>query len=262
MNTHDPFANDDASGATPPSDEVRAGEYVLGVLDASERSQAQVRIDAEPAFAALVERWDQYFASWLLQVEAVAPAAHVWPRIRTELGWPSVGDARGGVWNSLPFWRAATGLAVAAGLAAVVIGLRPPAPTPAPPTVVVQPVEPPAIEAPDAPRPVTVLARDDGSTGWVATIDPVASEVLMVPVPVPADPAGRVHELWLIAEGAAPQSLGQVSGDTAHTIEVPAALRDALAVGATLAITLEPEAGIPHAAPTGPIVAKGGIARI
>src|SRR5690606_14692450 len=157
------------AGATPPSDEVRAGEYVLGVLDASERSQAQARIDAEPAFAARVERWNRYFASWLTQVDPVAPSAHVWPRIRTGLGWSSVGN-RGGVWNSLPFWRAATGLAVAAGLAAVAIGLRPPTPAPAPAAVVVQPVEPPVAEEAAA-RPVTVLARDDGSTGWVATID-------------------------------------------------------------------------------------------
>jgi anti-sigma-K factor RskA len=57
-------------------------------------------------------------------------------------------------------------------------------------------------------------------------------------------------------------SLGFVSGDRAHTIAVPAKLRTAIAVGATLAITLEPQAGIPHAAPSGPIVAKGGIQQL
>lgn len=78
-------------------------------------------------------------------------------------------------------------------------------------------------------------------------------------MPSAADPGGRVHELWLIPEGEAPQSLGQVSNEKSHTVAVPDALHRALAAGSTLAITLEPEAGIPHAAPTGPIVAKGGI---
>jgi anti-sigma-K factor RskA len=43
---------------------------------------------------------------------------------------------------------------------------------------------------------------------------------------------------------------------------VPATLRRELAVGATLAVSLEPSTGIPHAAPTGPIVAKGGITQL
>ena len=38
--------------------------------------------------------------------------------------------------------------------------------------------------------------------------------------------------------------------------------RAALVAGSTLAVTLEPEAGVRHAAPTGPIIAKGGIVRI
>jgi len=43
---------------------------------------------------------------------------------------------------------------------------------------------------------------------------------------------------------------------------VPEPLRRELAVGATLAITLEPSVGMPHAAPSGPVVAKGGIRQI
>jgi anti-sigma-K factor RskA len=53
-----------------------------------------------------------------------------------------------------------------------------------------------------------------------------------------------------------------VSNERAHTIEVPDRLRDELTAGATLAITLEDEAGIPHAAPTGPIIASGQITTI
>jgi anti-sigma-K factor RskA len=245
MNTRDDHLDD-----TGPGDDIRAGEYVLGVLDAGARRQVQARIAAEPAFAELVRTWDARFAPWLLRVAPVSVSDHVWPRIRTQLGWPSVGAPRPGLWNNVAFWRAATALAAAAGFAAIVIDLQPPK-APAPPVAEEQ-----------AAKPVTVLAHDDGSTGWIASVDPSHGKVLMVPVPAPADASGRVHELWIIPAGKAPLSLGFVSGEKAHTIAVPEALRRELAVGATLAITLEPSVGMPHAAPSGPVVAKGGIQQI
>jgi anti-sigma-K factor RskA len=247
MNTRDDRLDDKGHG-----DDIRAGEYVLGVLDAGARRQAQARIAAEPAFAQLVQAWDERLAPWLLRVEPVVAPAHVWPRIRTQLGWPAVEAARPGLWNNVAFWRAATALAAAAGFAAIVIGLQPQKP-PAP--------LPPVAEE-QAAKPVTVLAHDDGSTGWLASIDLARGKVLMVPVPTPADASGRVNELWLIPAGKAPLSLGFVSGEKAHTIAVPERLRRDLAVGATLAVTLEPSVGMPHAAPSGPVVAKGGIRQI
>lgn len=247
MNTRDDRLDDSS-----PGDDIRAGEYVLGVLDAGARRQAQARMAAEPAFAELVRGWDARLAPWLLRAEPVVASAHVWPRIRTQLGWSSIEAARPGLWNNLVFWRGATALAAAAGFAAIVIGLQP---SPKPPLV------PPVAEE-QAAKPVTVLAHDDGSTGWIASIDPSHGKVLMVPVPGPADAAGRVHELWIIPAGKPPLSLGFVSGEKAHTIAVPEALRRELAIGATLAITLEPSVGMPHAAPSGPVVAKGGIQQI
>jgi anti-sigma-K factor RskA len=187
------------------------------------------------------------------------PSAHVWPRIRTTLGWPSVQGARAGVWNNAGFWRTATGLAIAAGVVAIVIGLR--APVPIAPSGVPAVVQVPKTEE-QAAKPVVVLARANGSTGWLATVDPSRTSILMVPVPTPLDASGRVDELWIIPPGEAPQSLGFVSNEKAHTIKVPPASRRALEAGATLAITLEPQAGIPHAAPSGPVVAKGDIASI
>ena len=84
----------------------------------------------------------------------------------------------------------------------------------------------------------------------------------MVPTPRPLDAGGKVNELWIIASGEAPRSLGFVSNDKAHSIDIPATLRDAVAAGAIFAVTLEPEQGLPHAAPSGPIVAKGEILAI
>lgn len=243
----------------PPSDDVRAGEYVLGVLDAQERQQAQARIASDPEFAGLVELWEQRFAAWMTRAEAVTPSAHVWPRIRTELGWAPVASTRAGLWDSVGFWRGATALAAAASVAAIVFGLRGPVPAPVQPPVVVQ-VQPQAEEA--VARPVTVLATDDGATGWIATVDADNGKVHMVPVPRPADAGGKVDELWIIPAGRAPISLGFVSNEKAHTIDIPAAVRAAFVAGSTLAVTLEAQEGMPHAAPAGPIVAKGAIVNI
>jgi len=104
--------------------------------------------------------------------------------------------------------------------------------------------------------------HDDGTPGWLASVDKTQGKVLMVPVPAAADAAGRAPELWLIPAGGAPRSLGLVSIDRAHTVAVPDALRDALVNGSVLAITLEPATGAPQGIPTGPIIAKGDIANL
>ncbi len=245
----------------PPTDDVLAGEYVLGVLDARARREVELRVEREPDFAALVASWQSHFERWLLMPAPVQPSAQAWPSIRRKLGWAAVEavDTKPGLWNSVGFWRGATGLALAASVAAVVFGLRRPEPAPVPAPVVVAPPTPaPA----DVPRPVTVLADDSGRAGWVASFSGDRGKVEMMPVPGDALSQGDAHELWLIPEGEAPRSLGLVSGERRHTINIPDALQAEVAAGAILAITVEPVAGIPHAAPTGPIVAKGVVASI
>ncbi|MFD1296273.1 anti-sigma factor domain-containing protein [Lysobacter gummosus] len=137
------------------------------------------------------------------------------------------------LWNSVGFWRAAAAGAATAGATAAG-GSR----------------ADPSGHAPGARRRQHRLAGQGRSA-------PV--QVLMVPVPAPADAQGRIAELWLIPQGEAPHSLGLVSTQVAHSVPVPADLLAKLVTGATLAISLEPPSGVPHSAPTGPIVAKGGL---
>ncbi|MGH8079451.1 MAG: anti-sigma factor, partial [Lysobacter sp.] len=110
----------------PPSADVHAGEYVLGVLDARERRLAEARIETEPAFARLVADWERRFAALIAEIDPAAVPAHIWPRLRTRLGWsPVEGAAPRGVWNSVGFWRATA--ALAAALAVVAFLFRAPA---------------------------------------------------------------------------------------------------------------------------------------
>lgn len=270
MNIRD-LHDQDFDDQQPPSADIFAGEYVLGVLDAAQRREAQARIEQDPGFARLVADWEQRLVPLLDTRAAADVSPHVWPRIRTRLGWPAVDssrqESRQNLWQNTGFWRAATGFAAAAALAAIAIGplglfrgadtTVDPGVGPGP--IAIEPPPKPPVEDPSAPKPVTTLAHDDGSPGWLASVDANSGTVLMVPVPSPADADGRVPELWLIPPGESAKSLGIVSIDRSHTVKVPDTLRRALAKGAVLAITLEPVGGAPQGVATGPIVAKGDI---
>ena len=241
------------SGAgDPPDDDVLAGELVLGVLAPAERRRAQARAEADREFSQRVAGWERRFAPWLAEVSPLAAPAQLWPQIRRRLGWEEAAAARPGLWQSLALWRGAAALAAIAALALWLS--RPQAPVQQPPVAVV----PPQAESAVA-KAVTTLAHDDGSPGWLASVDPAHGTVLMVPVPGAPDAQGRVPELWIIPAGQAPRSLGAVSINKSHTVAVPADERSALVAGSVLAITLEPASGMPHAAPSGPIIAKGAI---
>jgi anti-sigma-K factor RskA len=162
----------------------------------------------------------------------------VWTRIQERLGWS--------LERRVHFWRLTAGVAATAALALLGLDLVPR-------------WNQPTVPEAQLTKAVTTLARDDGTPGWLATVDVRHGTVLMVPVPSAPDAKGRAAELWLIPPGQAPRSLGAVSINRAHTVAVPAALRSDLTGQAVLAITLEPSAGIPHAAPSGPIIAKGAI---
>jgi anti-sigma-K factor RskA len=266
MNVRD-LHDQDFEGREPPSADLLAGEYVLGVLDAEQRRETQQRIERDPGFARLVAEWEHRLSPLAAEYGEAEVPAHVWPRIRTRLGWAAVDGGRArtdSVWQSAGFWRLATGLAAAAAIAALAIGplglFRGEDPVaPGPIAVEPTPTPTPPVEDPDAPKPVSTLTRDDGSPGWLASVDPAEGTVLMVPVPTSADAQGREPELWLIPPGEKPRSLGIVSIDRSHTVKVPDALRYGLAKGAILAITLEPKGGAPQGVATGPIVAKGDV---
>jgi anti-sigma-K factor RskA len=231
-------------GTEPPSDDLLAGEFVLGVLGAAQRRALQARMDSDRAFALKVADWERRLAPWLETIDPLEAPSRVWQRVCEDLGWHDVAPARVSFWESLRLWRAATVVSLLIAVATIVwVGqLRQRPPTPRPAT-----------------NMVTPLAHDDGTPGWLASVDPVQGTVLVVPVPSAPDAQGRVPELWLIPAGKAPRSLGRVWIDKTDTVHVPADVRAALVAGSVLAVSLEPASGIPHAAPTGPIVAKGAI---
>ena len=260
MNTHaEPFEQD------PPGHGPLAGEYVLGVLDQAQRAQVQARIAHDPAFAAEVAQWEAHLAPLLEQLEPVAVPDYVWARLRAALALPEAASrpaapapkaAPSGFWNNLGLWRSVGIGSLATAVVAVlalVSTLRSVPPAPQPPSVAQQPAA-----SSGMPQMVSTLAQDDGSTGYVATMDARNGRMTIMPMQ-PMHQDGRVPELWIIPKGGKPISMGVM--DPEHPVEhvLPEPMRKLLRADALLAVTMEPPGGAPGGVATGPVVAKGAI---
>lgn len=217
-----------------------AGEYVLGVLGAAERRAFEARMARDPRLRAEVEYWERRLGVLASEVKPIDPPPRVWANIEAAI---APGAGRGGLWQNLSFWRWATvgAAAVAAAcLVALVYGARAPAPN------------------------LPLIAKLDASGGqasFVATVDRRGAGLTIVPAAAPAV-SERALELWLIAPGEKPQSLGLIEASRPVHIKVPARLIQGIAPQATLAVSVEPPGGSPTGQPTGPVIASGKLTNL
>ena len=247
MNTdhHDPLQE-------PPGDDVLAGEYVLGVLDADARNTVAARLQREAGLAREVTAWQRQLAPMLDDIEAVAPPLSLWPRIREQLGLSATTQPTREVvplWQRLGFWRGFSAAAFAATAASLVALMLVPRSLP-PPASLPHPV-----------KMVVSLQQADGASVFLAAIDNDACTMLVMPMSDRAVPADRVPEFWLIAGDGVPRSLGLTNTiHRAHTLTIPVPLRKAsLQPASVVAVSIEPPGGSPTGLPTGAVIAQGGL---
>jgi len=233
-------------------DDILAAEYVLGLLEGSERLTAETRATADPAFAEQVEAWSVRLAP-MLTGNGEEPPASVWQGIAARLAVNDdevVASASAAVRR----WRLATigASAIAASLALVLVTRPEPAPQ-----------APPVANAPQPqPQAVLVASLGDEKTASAVTIavESAGEQLLVTPVRLAAD--GRAAELWIIPEDGTPRSLGVIRAAAPSRVAVPITHRAHIHSGATFAISLEPAGGSPTGAPTGPVAASGKINRV
>ena len=222
-----------------PEDELLAAEYALGVLAGTQRAAAQRRLERDRNFAALVAAWEERLAPWAGEIAEVAAPPAVWERIASAL--PAPQPQGGGLWQNLAFWRGlslATGALAAACLGALVyIGMLTPK------------------------APLIAALEGGGKHAFVATIDLRRGAILVVPAALSVA-ADRVPELWLIAPGDKPRSLGLIDPDKAVALTIPAGLLAQATTQAVLAVSLEPPGGSPTGQPTGPVIASGKLTNL
>ena len=216
---------------TPEEDaDLLAAEYVLGVLDLSDRATAEVRLRRDVTFAMRVAAWENRFAD-LNADFADVPAPDVFARVEARLFPPVLAPRRRG-WFADLFGRglfgAALGTVAAVGLAAWLL---------------LAPVDP-TLRA--------VLTADASPLRYEAVI--AGDEMTLTRIAGDAADASHDHELWIIVGDAAPVSLGLLTGDSI-TLPTP----QGAATGYVLAVTLEQLGGSTTGAPLGPIVAAGAL---
>jgi anti-sigma-K factor RskA len=224
-------------------DDLLAAEYVLGVLPADERARVSARIDAEPEFARLVERWEGHFEALAAGYAPVEPPASVKSAIDRRLGTAPTATEAGpaGFWSSLALWR---GLAFAA-LSGLVLAIS------------VQLLDP----SPPPERYLASLSAEDSDVRYVLIYDPGGDHVRLRHLSGALE-SGRDFELWVIDSEGTPVSLGVIPAGPSQDLAVGAPLRPYLTGGTTLAISLEPAGGSPTGQPTGPVVSAGALFQI
>lgn len=235
------------NGPEHGGDDIVAAEYVLGVLAANERSQAAARIDSEPGFARLVDRWEVHLAPLASAYAEVTPPETVKPAIDRRLFTGAITASRPvaspSLWSSLIFWRGLAAVAVAALAIYVAVPY----------------IAPPAV-APQE-RMVASLAADGSDVKYMIMYDEKTGEIGLSHVAGERG-QGKDFELWMIEGSNAPVSMGVIPAGTTMKMPVKDDLRQKLAAGAVLAISLEPQGGSPTGLPTGPVVAAGDLRNI
>lgn len=220
-----------------------SAEYALGVVEGDALAEANRLHATDPEFREDALLWSSRFATLLDDVEAVDPPSELLPAILAQLPRAKIHLGRPG---DLRRWQAATAamMALAAGLTMFII-VRPP-------TVVVRA---PPLEGEKAERQPMVAAISGDGSRVVANWDG-DGKLFVVPVEVPKAPDGRAHELWMIPNEGKPRSMGLMP-EGPIVLNVARETADIFAVGATFAISIEPQGGSPTGQPTGPVIASG-----
>ena len=224
-------------------DHALAGEYVLGTLSLEQRKALEARLPNEPELQKAVMAWEERFLPYTAITTPVTPSDYLWPRIKRSV---LAADARRSApapppatrpqrqwFTSLPLWRGAAGMGLAAAL---VMGV---------------------MLANDSMQPstpeymVVLLAPQTQSAGWVVQASS-RQEIQLIPLGTFEVPEGKALQFWTKADDwQAPVSLGLV--EPGEPIRLRLDQLPPLEDNQLFELTLEDDAGSPTGLPTGPI---------
>ena len=234
----------DKSKGDRSRDEVLAGEYVLGVLSLQDRKVVEERMRHDRPFAAIVSRWETNLSSFNDEYEGVAPNRETFKQIEARL-FGDVAKAPSfsqGIWNSAVFWRSLAFACIVVAVSAVVFASG-------------------VVPQPQGPTPlVAELSGQNSGINLLASYEVQSGRVKIVPVAT-GKPEEKSLELWLVPGSGTPRSLGVFQPGESGELVIPADLRNHVADGATLAVSLEPFGGSPTGLVTGPVIASGPLRR-
>lgn len=221
-------------------DSQLAAEYVLRLLPPEEERAFEARLAVEPALMTEVGIWTSHLAGMDGEFGEETPGARVKAALQARL----FGDTH----HSTPFWQR-LGLWQGVSFASLALAAF----------MTWQSLQVPEIPA-RGPLYVSEITAEDQSLRLLAVYDSTAGELQISRTNGEAA-TGRVLELWAIAEGDAPVSLGVLPEAQTAGVVLPDQLRARVA-GLTLAISDEPPGGSPTGQPTGAVLAVGTVVEL
>ena len=224
------------------NDSLLVAEYALGLLDATEATAFEQRLDNEPALRSELTEWSEQFVSLYDDVEEVAPPSTLKANIEDRLFATTQTDTASSEstkssWSWPLSWL--SGLVFAS-----LIGL------------IVYESQQTGFQA----EYTASLETADSSLVVVASYDKTHN-LLQVASTKNTPASGRSHELWLIAGNNPPVSLGVLSALNNENIVLSKDLASMI-VGSTLAISDEPQGGSPTGSPTGDVLTTAVVIQI
>ena len=269
--------------ADPELRDRLAAEYALGAMSGLDRSRFERLLSDDRDLRDLVEGWELRLNLLAESAPPVEPRAQVWDEIARRIA-PAAAPVREGwldrLWDSLGFWRAATGLA-AATAAALVVYVAFLSPRVAPEQIAALDARLARIEGAarglgdrlagladrvDAvasrPTHVAVLLDKDQRPMMTADLDTADGRlVLRLNLTPPRDFTTNVLEVWLVSPDGKRRSLGIFPSErpgTTTALPLPHETAEALAK-AGLAVSLEPKGGSKTGQPSGPVLFTGSL---
>jgi len=234
-----------------------AAEYVIGTLSSVERHAFEASIENNADTRADVQFWERAFGALNASISPEIPPKTIWARIEGALPAQGFDDAKSVgsdpknpisvVENALPKLKRSRGRwrmgAIAASLAALGLGGF----------IANERYKfiPASTNGNQSAKEFTaVVNAEGGQPSLIVNVNAKTGEVSVRSMGI-TPPEGKSLELWFVAEGQKPVSVGLVG-------EGPMDFKGAVAKGGeTLAISVEPRGGSPIGKSTGPVIYRG-----
>ncbi|MCI2809898.1 anti-sigma factor [Eoetvoesiella caeni] len=244
--------------------DILAAEYVLGTLRGPARRRFEALMQQDSVLLSHVHRWQETLSVLDAADTPIQPPLRVWRAIQSRLPQrqeatrdsnspsPSRDSFTKSTMSARPSWKARTfqyrwqfaSFALAVALVTITVSSR--------------------LFVPDNTGsmyvPVAVLAATQAGQPqqMVVSFDSNNQKLIVTPFDLEAPETGHSLELWLIAKGQKPESLGLLKPQASTMISLN---RTRLAPEVTLAVSLEPAGGSPTGQPTGTVLYAGRIGK-
>ncbi len=226
---------------------ARAGEFVLGLMDAETRRQAEIDLESDLVFREAVRLLSERLQALDNTVSPSAIPKHLWDNIEaatSDIEQQPRDIKRSGTSNVMPF---PTGRSVYPRVLTLAASLM---------FAFATGYASRWVTAPE-PEPVVFVVLQTPTNEPGAVFEAFAdNSVRIIPLEEFAVPDGKIMQVWTLYDKAVgPVSLGTLP--KAEIVKLEAAAFPTPAENQLYEITLEPAPGSPTGKPTGPILVKG-----